>query len=88
MFFRRTSNDVLVAALEERIKRLERQQDELNQDIKDLGEKHLKLRGKIYALKMHKPEAEEVPRTLTRDDLRRSLVANGRFTPGKPVKHD
>lgn len=76
--------------LNERMHRAERLIDELRLDLGDLAEKHLKLRGKIYALKMHKPEeaAADVPRAMTRDELRRSLATSGRFIPGKAPKHD
>lgn len=75
------------AQLDERMRRNEKQMDELRQDLRDLGEKHLKLRGKIYALKLHKPDLEDVPTALTRDDLRKQLAQSGRFVPGKPVSH-
>lgn len=62
--------------------------------LAELQDKHVRLRGKVYAHKLHKPEEETTPSEgkpvdqMTREELRRSLVRSGRFMPGKPVSHD
>ena len=90
MFWKRRPENIsphVVARLET----IERLVQKLADELADLQDKHTRLRGKVYAHKMHKPDVEETPRPvdqLTRDELRRSLTLSGRIMPGRPVKHD
>ena len=68
-------------------------------DIEDLDMKFQKMRGLIYAKKLHKTgvEGAEDPAEptsagldtskMTRDQLKRHLTSSGRFFPGKPPVH-
>lgn len=67
---------------------IQRDIQDLREAIESLHAKHLKLRGTVYAHKMHKADLGDSPRTMTKDDLRRSLVKKGRFVPGRPAVHD
>ena len=83
-------------ALEGRVALLEKIVGRVADDLGDLEKRHLKLRGVVYAHKLHKPPAEEVedddkPKlrdNMTRDELRKSLVESGRWVPGRPAKHE
>lgn len=82
-----------VVRLEERVATLEKLLQKHADAIAELEDKHGRLRGKVYAHKMHKPPEEEgdAPRSvdqMTRDELRRSLTQSGRFIPGRAVSHD
>lgn len=65
---------------------------ELQEAVEELDDKFMRMRGLIYARKLHKPpedeqtkDAEEKP--LSREELRRQLTKSGRFIPGKPPVH-
>lgn len=85
-----------VSALEKRLSDLaldvavlRRELMNTTEGLNDLRDKHISLRGKVYAAKLHKAGAEtEGPKELSREDLRRSLAASGRFVPGRPAVHN
>lgn len=86
-------NPNTVAALATRVETLEKATKVLMDDLSTLEDKHVRLRGKVYAHKLHRPDDDdaETPKPvdkMTRDELRRHLLASGRFMPGRPAKHD
>lgn len=86
MFGRQKELASIVARLETVEKLLQMQAEALT----ELQDKHVRLRGKVYAHKMHRPD-DDTPKNveqMTRDELRRSLTSSGRFVPGRPAKHE
>lgn len=85
MFGSRTSDAKRVDALEDAIRRHEKLITALEELLADLQDKHIRLRGRVYATGLHKqPEDEsEQPRALDRDALRR----RSGFVPGQPMRH-
>lgn len=89
MFFSRKSVTKRLERLEEAIPLLTKHIAQLQDDLADLEDKHVRLRGRVYATGMHKqddesPESTAPPRKrLSRDDLRK---LSG-FTPGRPMEH-
>lgn len=78
----------LVADLHVCMRRLK----ELQEAVQELDDKYTRMRGLIYARKLHKSEPEAGEQTteakpMSRDELRRQLTATGRFIPGKPPVH-
>lgn len=96
MFWRKKPSDVSasrVDALEKRTESLEKACKALLDDLAELEEKHVRLRGKVYAHKMHRAEDEDAQtpkpaEKMSRDELRRHLLHSGRFMPGRPARHD
>ena len=103
----------IVAALETRVKALEvasanvgDRLDALEKGLTNMADefavlehKHIRLRGRVYAYKLHKPDPEDDENTagdppartrgeISRDELRRRIYDSGRWSPGKPAKHD
>lgn len=88
MFFRKSVQKQL-DRLEDRIEQLEKVARGLLTDQEKLEERHMSLRGKVYAHRLHKPDSDEdTPRAESRDELRRRLTQSGLITPGKPTRHD
>lgn len=81
-----------VLALEGRMATVEKLLGRMADDLTDLEKRHLSLRGKVYAGKLHKQDDDEKPAKpsehMSRDELRRSLITGGRWMPGKPPVHD
>lgn len=77
-----------VTRLEEAIGVLTKHITQLQEDLADLEDKHVRLRGKVYATGAHKePEAESARRPraqMSRDELRK---LSG-FVPGTPMRHE
>lgn len=73
-----------------RIETIEKLLQKVADELAELQDRHARLRGKVYAHKMHKPDEETPQRVdqMTRDELRRSLTKSGRFVPGRPVSHE
>lgn len=81
------------AGIDERFATIEKLLQKHAEALAELDDKHVRLRGKVYAHKLHKPEGDDekvLPTVdqMTRDELRRSLTQSGRFIPGRPVSHD
>lgn len=78
--------------LEERLEVIERTCRALIDDTAKLEDQHVRLRGKVYAHRMHKETTNEEPTNdssrKSRDQLRRELTLSGRIMPGKPVQHE
>lgn len=82
--------------LADQIKLLRRVKD-LSDDLEKLQDQFTRLRGLVYARKLHKPgamveqEGDQAPANptanMSRDELRRHLGLTGRFVPGKPPVH-
>jgi len=88
MFGFKRSFEQRVKALETAIGLTTAQVARLQEDLMDLAEKHVSLRGAVYQAKLHKqPIVEETsppkPTVLTRDALR----AQSGFQPGRPMVH-
>lgn len=96
MFRRKSTDDDRIAKLEQVVKRL-------CDDVDAIDDKLTKVRGLIYAKKIHKTGLQErddgqtdiedvAPPTdtskMNRAELKRWLTQSGRFTPGKPPQHD
>lgn len=92
--FGKTTDSADIRALNQRIEELEDRQLRLE-------DQYRRLRGYVYVKKglvgpADAPPPGEVggaatpapPRPMSRDELRRSLVASGRFIPGQPPKHE
>lgn len=98
--FRRGSDDkTALTTLQDRVTAMERDMADwrkwcmrLDDDLANLTDKHVRLRGKVYATGKHRMDDDEAaPKPSTaesRDDLRRKLIAGGRWMPGKPAQHD
>lgn len=85
MFFRKSvdkCNTERLAALEETTAALRRDLSAAREDLDVLTDKFVRLRGKVYAHKLHLAEDEAGPRRETKADILRRV-----FTPGKPVNH-
>ena len=82
--------------VEEKLAELKRRLGALEDALEDLHAKHARLRGTVYAYRLHKPEGEEdaprerpkKPREMSREELKRTLFHSGRFQPGKPAVHN
>lgn len=95
MAFWKRSQQIDVSALEKRLSDLSldlavlrREFMNVREGLEDLKDKHISLRGKVYAAKLHKasePEPAAAPQS--REELRRSLAISGRFRPGQPPVH-
>lgn len=81
-----------VQALDGRLATVEKLLGRMADDLGDLEKRHISLRGKVYASKLHKNGADDEPNkptdTMTRDELRKSLITGGRWMPGKPPRHE
>lgn len=95
MFGRKQTTDSRLIERVEMLEKMERDLVKMVQQLSDslteLEDKHERLRGKVYAHKMHKqnpPDEPESPRPVTRDELKRSLARSGRFFPGRPPVHN
>lgn len=81
-----------VQALDGRLATVEKLLGRMADDLGDLEKRHLSLRGKVYASKLHKnSDDEELSKpsaTSTRDELRKALITGGRWMPGKPTRHN
>jgi len=97
MFWRRRPEESLkprVTQLEDDQAALMRRVRDLQDLIEELDSAHRRLRGVIYARKLHKPPADETPvpsanpATMTREELKRHLTLSNRFTPGRPPVHN
>lgn len=92
MFFNRrvTTHEVLqkLDSLEHEVESLRRNLRDLTESLENLADKHIRLRGRVYASKLHKPEEEETtPKAMTRAELKASLARTGRFVPGRAAIH-
>lgn len=79
----------------ERLERVEKALRSLLDDVEELDDKYTRLRGLVYARKLHKEPkeiedapTEGAPGKMTRQELKAYLTRSGRFTPGKPTIHN
>lgn len=93
--------DALAAELLDRLTHVEKVAKRLCDDVDELDNRYTKMRGLIYAKKLHKqPLAEEEPgeqttapqqtsdtSKMSRAELKAYLTRSGRFMPGLPPKH-
>lgn len=97
MWFRKRESEIKPALFDElvddQVKLLRRVKD-LTDDLAKLEDQYKRLRGLVYARKLHKPDADDETAApandtakMSRDELRRHLGLTGRFTPGKPPVH-
>lgn len=90
MFFSRKSHSRRIERLEEAIPLLTKHIAQLQDDLADLEDKHIRLRGRVYATGMHKQDDDSPEPTaparkrLSRDELRK---LSG-FRPGTPMEHN
>jgi len=79
-----------------RLDMIEKTLKRLLDDVEELDDKYTRLRGLVYARKLHKDPApeQEQPSAETEDtskmsrlELKRYLARSGRFVPGKPTSH-
>jgi len=86
----------VVQELAEDVRMTMRKVRDLQEAYDVLDDKYTRMRGLIYAKKMHRaPEGEAngetdlvtPPKPVSREELRRQLVTSGRFMPGKPPVH-
>lgn len=78
----------------ERLDRLEKAVARVLDDLGELEDKHERLRGKVYAHKLHKPteeaqdsRSESDPAKMSRAELKAWATRSGRITPGRPAHH-
>lgn len=88
MFGLKKSLAARIQRLEEAIPVLTKHVATLQDDLADLEDKHMRLRGRVYATGAHKPDDESArpaPQRarLSRDELRK---LSG-FLPGQPMEH-
>lgn len=94
----RKALDDAALALVDRVAALEKVTRRLCDDVEELDQRYTKLRGLVYAKKLHKAPAEEEPAVdepsqqksieqMTRAELKAHLTRSGRFLPGQPPKH-
>lgn len=93
--------DALATELLDRLTHVEKVAKRLCDDVEELDQRYTKMRGLIYAKKLHKaPTQEEEPgeqttplqttidtSRMSRAELKAYLTRSGRFIPGQPPKH-
>lgn len=88
MFGLRKSQSKRITRLEDAIGVLTKHVTALQDDLADLEDKHVRLRGRVYATGAHKEPEEDKARAprarMSRDELRK---LSG-FTPGQPMRHE
>lgn len=104
MFRRRNDESERIAVLESQMERIgaqieaaEKALKRVLDDVEELDDKYTRLRGLVYARKLHKNPVEEPngedhgeqvdTSKMTRMELKRYLARSGRFLPGKPTNH-
>jgi len=80
-----------------RLDMIEKTLKRLLDDVEELDDKYTRLRGLVYARKLHKDPAPAAEQTngdagedtskMSRMELKRYLARSGRFVPGKPTSH-
>lgn len=102
MLFKRNDESARIAKLEAHMERIgaqieaaEKALKRLIDDVEEMDDKYTRLRGLVYARKLHKEpkesdESAPDPSTgkMTRQELKAYLTRSGRFTPGKPTIHN
>jgi hypothetical protein len=97
----RTALDALATELLDRLSAVEKVAKRLCDDVEELDQNYSRLRGMVYAKKLHKqtPEGggereqttdgQQVVDTskMSRAELKAHLTRSGRFIPGQPPKH-
>lgn len=81
----------------QRLEAVEKALKRLIDDVEELDDKYTRIRGLVYARKLHKdPQPEQTngdaheekdTSKMTRMELKQYLARSGRFLPGKPPKH-
>lgn len=94
MLFRRKIDERQLASLarsvqdaEETLRTVLKRVAAAEEALDELSAAHLRLRGRVYAVGLHKGGVEEKPAEMSREELRRHVTQTGRFTPGKPPIH-
>jgi len=68
--------------------KLYRELNQVKEDLASLQDKHVRLRGRVFAIHGSDKERESAePKVVSREEMKRQLTQSGRFIPGRPAQH-